>query len=371
MNVQKQTYLNTVGLETRYQKTVTVKRCFAADRKRGGISFTMKSKGRVCLSADFRSLSGKVTVLFDGEVVAHTAVPFVVAELKAEQGEHLFEAVTTATHGAFTMTAEGYSLEEGKVYADRVGGATSDSEGSVYLKNGKGAVDKYLLSGDALTRSERSEIFYDEAYRYDRAEGEYTATKRYCYAENENAFHVHAGTDCTFLYEDICGLAMCDARTLEEGADYLVAFVDHGGVLRFLRVTEGATTYGPNELGTTTFSGMKRVVSAQQGSVFLAEDAGHTWHGFFFHPNGEKTLSFPSHVFHYDEYVLVRNRNCAPTATVDEEGAPVFYYKREEGALMRFPSGEVPTKIAYAEAFHPMSSGGLLQFGGELAVCTI
>ena len=371
MNVQKQTYLNTVGLETRYQKTVTVKRSFGADRKRGGIFFTMKSKGRVCLSVDYRSLSGKVTVLLDGEVVACTAVPFVVAELKAEQGEHLFEAVTTATHGAFTMTAEGYSLEEEKVYADRVGGATSGSEGSVYIKNGKGAVDKYLLSGDALTRTEKSEIFYDEAYYYDRTQGQYTSTKRYCYATSESAFHVYTGTDCTFLYEDIGGLAICDARTLETGADYLVAFVDRGGVLRFLRVTDGAVTFGPNELATTTFSGMRRVVSAQRGSVFLAEDAGHVWHGYFFHPNGEKVLSFPSHVLHYDEYVLTRNRNCAPTATVDEEGAPVFYYKREEGALMRYPTGEVPTQIAYAEAFHPMPSGGLLQFGGELAVCTI
>ena len=370
MNIEKQTYLNTLRLEERYRKTTTIGDSFPSDRPRGGIRFYARGNGKVRLTADFRTTTSAVTLYLDGMVIAHTVAQYFSTELTVEKGEHLFEASCVQTHTAFTLTVEGSALEKGRNYTDRVGGASGASECNVYVKRGNGSTDRYHYASGSLSRTALSEIFYDEAYLYDRTQQAYGSTKRYCYATGNTSFSVHTGTLSTLNYADIGGLAMCDALTLETGADYLVAFVDQTHKLRFLRATENGT-FGPNESSETAVSGVIRVVSAQKGSIFLAEDEGHFWTGYYFHANGDQILHFPQHDFHYETIPLCRNRYCSPNATVAADGSPIFYYKKEDGALMRLAYEGLPQKVAYADAYFPMISGGLLQQKSEVAVYTI
>ena len=160
-------------------------------------------------------------------------------------------------------------------------------------------------------------------------------------------------------------VAVCDGRTLEAGADYLAAYVSDGGKLTLVRCNDGQTVGASDSL--VWEKPVLRVSSAQKGSVLMTQSPDYVWTAFFFNSEGDCAIAFGQNVFHYAEIPLCRNRYVAPDATIDEEdGTPVFYYKTEDGRLMRMAYGEEPTQIGYGEGYHAGESGGFMQFAGEV-----
>ena len=363
MNIEKETYYSTLRLEELYARQGRAAASYGGARNLSGVCFALGARGKVRLTADHRSLSGKATLMLDGKVIAITSKPFFEAELRLEKGEHVFSESVSGSHGGVLLLAEGNGIKRGEAYLDRVGGSASDGECVVYLKRADGAVEKWTYDGQTLSSLSRTEKLFDEAFLYDSALGAYTATKRQCFA-GPNNFTVISGVSNVFSYAGIKGLAMCDSRTLTAGADYLVAFVDANGALRFVRVEDG-TVLSSSDL-SAKIADAKRVVGAQRGSIFLVEGTDRFWRADYFHAEGEKTLTIGEYAFRYDEIAIGKTTGVAPTATTNEAGAPVLYCRTEEGRMKRLDPNGNERVLGYGEAYHPAPSGGLLQFEGEL-----
>ena len=365
MNIEKQTLYNTEQLKELYEKRVRAVGCFGKSRRYGGVRFLLRRKAEVTLGADFLSLEGGGTFYLDGARLGGSEKPFFETKVTLEAGEHLFEGDFAVTHGGFRIYAEGVGLEEGRRYFDRIGGYQSGSETVVYEKNGDRTITKYTYASGALSSAETSNTFYDEAYLYDRTNGAYTATRRSLSSSVTDALTVNNGVSQSIGSGVIKSAAICDARTLEAGADYLVAYTDANGNLRFYRTEENAL-YDASCL-RDPIVGIRRVLSAQKGSIFLVEDKSGFWTGWFFHAAGANALAFSQRTFHYDKIPLCRNRHVAPSATAsDADGTPIFWYRREDGKLMRFAHGGTPTFVGYEEGCYPASSGKLVQSEGDL-----
>ena len=361
MNIEKATYLNTLQAAESGEGSRRIAASYAAGRIGGGIRFTVKARSKVRCVADYRTLSERATLSLDGKPVALTLRPHTEVELRLDKGEHIFETVSPSSHGGLTLYVEGFGVARSCPYFDRVGGYLSPSECVVYLKRGRGVVEKCVYNGSTVVCTPRTERYYDEAYRYDPVSG-YTATKRSCYAGAQN-FTINSGVTTTYAYADLLGLAMCDNRTLPSGTDYLVAFADKYGALRFIRMAD-QTVLTASDLSAKV-ADVRRVVSAARGSIFLAEGTDRRWAAYHFHPQGALTLTIGEYALPYDTIEVGRTGGYAPTATIDADGAPILYYRLEDGRLIYGAEGGT-THVAYAEAYHPAASGGLLQVEGEL-----
>ena len=363
MNIEKATYLNTLQ-QPESGRNGRVVSAYGAGQTSGGVRFHVRGRGAVRLIAEYRTIGERATLKLDGAPIAVTLRPYTEILLRLDKGEHLFEATSPSGHGGLTLIAEGTVVSEAGPYLDRVGGCVTPSGCVVYLKKGDGALEQCVYDGSSVTRSARTELFYDEAYLYDVSQSEYTATKRSVYGTS-TGFTVNVGVSTTFSYLNIRGLAMCDKRTLSAGADYLVAFADRNSSLRFVRVEDG--TGVPSANVSESIGEARRVVSAARGSIFLAERPDRVWTAYWFHPQGERTLAFSGNSQPYDVIEIGRTGGSVPSATVDESGAPILYYRKEDGRLMCLEGEELPRRVAYAEAYQPTLSGGLLQVEGELA----
>ena len=365
MNVEKQILYNTEQMQEQYRRTKTLVACFDAGNRHGGLHFFSRGNGSVILSVEFASIEGVVSLCLDGDLMIKGEKPYYHFEMKLEKGEHFFEFDANVTHGGVRVSAEGVGIEESHRFIDRVGGYSDQSGMTVYLKNGDGIVTKCSYEDSVLSKQDLIYRFYDEAYLFDKTNGIYGTTRRYIYSENGVKLYLIIGRTQTVTLQELKAAAICDGRTLETGADYLAAYVDQNGKLGFFRVVDGARFNSSNY--SSEFLGYERILSAQRGSIFLVENKEHFWSGLFFHAEGEKSLAFTQHTFHYDEIPLCRNKYCSPTATIDEsDGTPIFYFKREDGKLMRMAYGAEATVVGYEEAFHPGVTGGLYQSDGEL-----
>ena len=368
MNIEKQTLYNTEYLQELVRNAEKMTAAFGASRTRGGLYFSLRKAAKVVLRFEAASIDGSGRLFLDGALVGVVDKREAEIALKLEAGEHLFEFVsdTGSEHGDFSLTAQGICAEVGRQYLERVGGYSNDTQTVVYLKEGDETVVKNLYENGALTATAQNNYHYDEAHLYDRVNSAYTNTRRYVYSTTKDRFYVYTGKSNYLNQTAFRSVAICDARTLETGADYLVAYVTANGELHFLKTTDNAR-YNSN-CYSETFTGYRRVLSAQRGSIFLAENKDRFWTALYFHAQGQKTLTFPQNVvFHYDAIPLGRNRRVAPNATIDEtDGTPVFYFKKEEGALMRMALGEEATAVSYADALHPGAAGDLTAFDGVL-----
>ena len=362
MNIEKAIYLNTLTAAEETERKGRVVSAYTAGRIHGGVRFVMRGRGKARLIAAYRALTEQTSLSLDGKPIAVTLRPYTEVELCLDKGEHFFSADSPASHGGLTLIVEGAGVKGDGPYLDRVGGAYSASECVVYLKRGDGRVEKWVYDGSSLSCSARTERYFDEAYLYDAVGNTYLSTKRFCYAGTQN-FTVNNGVSTVFSHDGVRSLAMCDGRSLS-GADYLVAFVDKNGGLRFVRVRDGVNL--TNADVSATVAGARRVVSAARGSIFLVEGADRNWTAYYFYPEGEKELSFTGYTARYDTIEIGRTGGAAPTATVDGAGEPVLYYRKEDGRLMVKGLDTAATLVAYAEAFHPAASGGLIAVEGEL-----
>lgn len=363
MNIEKATYLNTLQAA----EGSGSKRCFfasyAAGRIGGGIRFSVKGRCKVRLCADYHTLGAQATLLLDGKPIVCTARPRTDVEVRLEKGEHIFEAESPVSHGGVTLSVEGVGLVRSGPYGDRVGGCYSATECVVYLKRGNGGVEKCVYNGSTVTYTAKSERYYDEAYLYDPNAADYSANKCACYAGTQN-FSIDNGVTRVYSYPGVLGVAVCDGRTLPSGTNYLVAFADKYGALRFVRVSQGGSIVAADF--SEKVADVRRVVSAARGSVILAEGADRWWTAYYFHPLGEKTLTIGENIFPYDEIEVGKTGGFAPTATTDEDGAPILYYRTEDGKLIYCDAEGSTAHVAYAESYHPAETGGLLQSEGEL-----
>ena len=362
MNVEKQTYLNTERLQALFEKREEAVACYGAGSRYGGVRFSLRARTSVTVTVEFHSPAAEASLCLDGALVAKTQNKVYRFTLQLSQGDHVAE-VDCASHGGFVIKAVAAGLTEGARYFDRVGGHSSEGETVVYMANGDRVVSAYRQTPTGLEISVLSTPLYDAARMYDGSA--YTSTLAYIESTaGRQKAHLYINRDLQFNVTRLESVAICDGRTLESGANYLAVYVADGGKATFLRCVHNTRIDSSAKLSWE--APLLRVASAQCGSVLIVQNKNYLWTAMYFHPEGEKALSFTRHTFHYDEIPLCRNRYVAPSATVDEDGVPVFYYRREDGTLLRMAYGEVPTEIGYAEAYHAGADGGFWQYAGEV-----
>ena len=363
MNVEKQTYFNTEQLQSLLEKQGEAVECFGSGSRYGGVRFTLHAQSKVALEVAFDSISATASICLDGAIVAKTAKKVSRFEVLLGKGEHVFD-VDCATHGGFVIRVSGTGLSEGARYFDRVGGYSSDGETVVYFSNGNRSVTRYRKTSSALQTSVISSPFYDAAQLYDKTNGEYTASvATVAVVNNGQKMHLYLGHDVLVQMGNVEGVAICDGRTLGAGADYLAVCVYGGGKAAFFRANDGGDVDETARCEWAT--SVLRVVSAQSGSILLMQNKNHVWTALYFHAEGENELRFTNHTFRYDLIPLCKNRYVAPTALADEDGAPIFYCKREDGKLVKIEYGASPVELGFQEAYHPGLSGGFWQYAGE------
>lgn len=362
MNVEKQTYLNTERLQALFEKREEAVACYGAGSRYGGVRFSLRARTAVTVTVEFHSLQAPASIYLDGRLVAKTENKVYRFALQLSQGEHVAE-VDCSSHGGFVVKAAAAGLSEGARYFDRVGGQATEGETVVYMANGDRNVTSYRNTAGGLEISVLSTPLYDAARLYDGSA--YTSTVAYIESTSgRQKAHLYINRDLNFSVSRLESVAICDGRTLESGANYLAVYVADGGKATFLRCVHNTRIDTSAKLAWE--EPLLRVASAQSGSILLLQNKNHLWTAMYFHPDGEKALAFTRHTFHYDEIPLCRNRYVAPSATVDEDGAPVFYYRREDGVLLRMAYGEAPTEVGYAEAYHAGTEGGFWQYAGEV-----
>ena len=369
MNIEKQIYLNTEQLQSLYERSGEAKACYGSLSKYGGVYFYMRSKAKVTLSVAFESISSFAKMCLDGQMLAESMNPHSHFELILAKGLHVFDVECT-THGGFTVTAKGVGLEEDRRYFDRVGGHSGEAETVVYTSNGDRGVNAYRKTSSTNTLSRLSSYFFDDALYYDKANSRYTDTVRSASTgAARSTVTLSIGRSESYTVRKIRSIAMTDGRTLETGADYIVATVGEGRALQLLRVKD-QTAISPTDF-VTMHKPALRVVSAQRGSILIVQGMDYAWTGYFFHAEGNKVIAFGEDSYHYEEIPLGRNRYLAPSATIDEdEGTPIFYFRKESGELVRRPYDGVESTIGYMESYHEGIGGGYMQYAGELQYVT-
>lgn len=369
MNIEKQIYLNTEQLQTMHERSGRAKACYGSLSRYGGVYFSLKAKTKVTLSLAFESISSFAKIYVDGLLITESTNPRSHFELTLTKGLHVFD-VECATHGGFTVLAEGVGLEEDRRYFDRVGGHSAEGETVVYTSNGDRGVNAYRKTSSTNTLSRLSSCCFDDALYYDKANSRYTDTVRSASTgAQRSTVTLSIGRSESYTVRKIRSIAMTDGRTLEAGADYIVATVGEGGALQLLRVKDQTA------ISNGDFVTMRKpalcVVSAQRGSILIVQGADYVWTGYFFHAGGDKVITFGGDSYHYEEIVLCRNRYIAPSATIDEEeGTPIFYYRKESGELIRRPYESAESRIGYMESYHEGIGGGYMQYAGELQYVT-
>ncbi len=369
MNIEKQIYLNTEQLQTMYERTGKVRACYGSLARYGGVLFSLKAKAKVTLSLAFESISTFAKVYVDGLMLSESMNARSHFEVTLAKGVHVFDVECT-THGGFTVTAQGVGLEEDRRYFDRVGGHSGEEEMVVYTSNGERGVNAYRKTASTNTLSRLSSCFFDDALYYDKANARYTSTVRSASTSAaRSTVTLSIGRSESYPVHKIRSIAMTDGRTLEAGADYIVATVGDGGAFQLVRVKD-QTALTPSDFLTMRKTAL-RVVSAQRGSVLLVQGTDYVWTGYFFHQEGDMTISFGNDTYHYEEIPLGRNRYLAPSATIDEEdGTPIFYYRKESGELIRRAYDGSESTVGYMESYHEGIEGGYMQYAGELQYVT-
>ncbi len=366
MNIEKQTYLNTEQLQGLFEKNGIAVSCYGAGSGCGGVRFYLSSKAKVTFEVRFHAVSAAAALRVDGTLVATTSRLTSRFELTLGKGDHVFD-LSCSSHGGFVISASAHGLEPARAYFDRVGGHANASETVVYMSNGDRDVVSYRKTSSSLETATLSTPLYDDANLYDKTNDVYTQTKAYVTSvENGAKVLLNLSRDLTITVDGkVEDVAVCDGRTLDAGADYLAAYVSDGGKLTLLRCNDGQT------IGTSDShvweKPVLRVSSAQKGSVLMTQSPDYVWTAYFFNGEGDGSVAFGQNVFHYSEIPLCRNRYVAPDATIDEEdGTPVFFYKTEDGRLMRMAYGDEPSLVGYGEGYHAGENGGFVQFAGEV-----
>ena len=370
MNIEKQTYLNTELLQSLLVKEGRVVGCYGAGCPVGGVRFILRSKGKVALTAEFRSVSSDAVICLDGLILAETLYPTSHYEVTLSKGEHVFDVLCTG-HGGYVLTVEGVGVEEGVRYLDRVGGHVEEDETHLYLSRGRRGAVAYRRTNDSEEITGLSVPLYDDALLYDKQNRAYTTTVRnVSYHPSEGRVYLSTANTESFLTgSGVRSVAISDGSTLENTASFLVMYVEKDGKARLFTPRDDqpltsaeSCVWGENLL---------RAVSAQRGSILLMQTTDGVWKGYYFHPQGEETLTVSAYnVFHYDEVLLGRNKYTSPSAVTDDEGVPTFYYRKEDGKLMRMTFGETPVEIGYQEGYHPGHNGGYYQYAGEVQYMT-
>ena len=366
MNIEKQTYLNTELLQSLLVKEGRVIGCYGAGCPVGGVRFVLRAKGKVSLTAAFSSLSSDAVICLDGLILSETRYLTSHYEVTLSKGDHFFDVLCT-THGGYVLTVEGVGVEEGVRYLDRVGGHVEEDETLLYLSRGNRGAVAYRRTNDSEEITGLSVPLYDDALLYDKQSGAYTATVRHvAFHADQGRVILSIGRNETFLTGGgVRGVAICDGSTLENTASFLVMYVEKDGKARLFTPTDDQALTSAQ--GCNWGENLLRVVSAQRGSILMMQSTDHVWKGYYFHPEGAKTLTVSAYnVFHYDEVPLGRNNYTSPSAVTDEEGVPIFYYRKEDGKLMRMTYGETPVEIGYQEGYHPGHNGGYYQYAGEV-----
>ena len=364
MNIEKQTYLNTEQMQSFFERQGKAVACYGAGSRYGGVRFRLRAKTKVTLHTEFHSIAERAKISLDGMIMTDTLNKISRFEFTLAQGEHLFD-VDCASHGGFVLTVEAAGLEEGARYFDRIGGHSAGGETVLYFSHG----DRDATSLRRTNGTEESAVLsshdYDDTLLYDKTNQAYTATTAYITTiNNRKRVLIYLNRNLYFNCDKVESVAICDGRTLETGADYIAMYVYDGGNMKVLRANHNTRLDTSAVLSWST--PVLRVASAQNGSVLMVQTPDYVWTAFYFHENGGKEMNFTRHTFHYDEIPLCRNRYVAPTATVDADGGPIFYYKKEDGRLMCMAYGEDPVEIGYYEAYHPGTEGGYLQYAGEV-----
>lgn len=364
MNIEKQTYYNTELLQQLLEKRGKAVACYGSASRLGGVRFHLSGQTKVVLEVNFHTMGTQAYLRLDGDLLAKTSNRTSRFETVLPKGDHVFEAESTS-HGGFVIEAEGAGLTEGARYFDRVGGHASSEETVVYMGNGDSKAIKYCRVDSSLQRTILTSPMYDDAYLYDKSGGVYTSTLAYVTAlDDRSKMLLHVNSDEIVQMGKVESLAICDGRTLGSGTDYLVGCVHNGGTLTFFRVGGvSANASARCDWGKPVL----RIVSAQQGSVLMIQNKNNVWTALYFHPQGEKSLVFTGCTLRYDEIPLCKNQYVAPSAgEIDQNGFPVFYYKREDGKLVR-AEGEQVTELGRQEAYHPGVVGGFWQYAGEVS----
>lgn len=369
MKVEKQTYLNTEHLNELYEKKGTASSSYPSGRTYGGVRFRLRRKASVFLSAEVENPTGTVTLFLDGLILLKSASPHIRFELKIDKGAHLFDLRSDAANDGFCLTANGVGLEADRAYTERVGGYSTDSANYLFLRHGNRLTEKVTASSGSISSESQSGIMKDAALRFNKSTGFYTSDLATISASGTTSLAVDTGTSATLSTTGLTSAAICDGYTLPSGVDFLVAFVaDNKLYVGKASAGQGITSSD----FATPISDIVRVVSAQRGSVLMTENAEGLWKAMYFFSSGSKSLTCGGTAIPYEEISLVRNRAFAPTCHI--EGAllsPAFYYRTEEGALMRLMYGSTPVKRGYAEAFHPGDVSSMVQYCGEVRLASL
>ena len=365
MNYEKQTYLNTEQLNELYRKETVLTASVPSARKVGGLRFLVGAAQKVRLELTFPALNGTYTPYLDGKPVMTKAAPRFTAEIPAEKGEHIFEFVSSASHGGAILRVSGIGIREGGRYLSVVGGYYTDSQTVVYMKRGDRNAEKVLLESGALGITALDDALYDACLYYDKGNASYTSSLLYIRSDDPAALIVNSGQESTITLQGLRSAAICDGQALPSGHDALIAYVGADNVLHFCT----AVRNGGVSTSAATVSNVKRVLSAMRGTTLLVQDGENVWRAYVFGATGEKSITVGGSTLYYTVLLLAKSECCPPTADLEcPSMTHRFYYKDAKGVLVKRGSQGQAETVGYADAYCPGKDSGIFIQDNEIAM---
>ena len=363
MDYNKQTYLNTESIRDMYRRERVLTSGVPAGSPVGGIRFVCEKRTRVTLEIVYTSLSGRYRAHFDDIPSADKDAPYLRLDVIADKGTHIFETENVSgTNGGAVLRVTGVGIKEGRRYYERVGGYYTSSQIVVYTRRGERCVQEEIYEDGALTFTERSSLFSDACLHYDKVNESYTSDVAKMDAFSLQGIRLRYGSaDSTISIGTLTSACIADGYGLPTGADALLACTDTNGVLHFFTcVRSGAVTEA-----TTTMSGIRRVVSAQRGSMLFVQNAENVWRVLLFRSSGEEeSLSGGLHI-PYDVFELNRSAVYTPCGDVNAS-APVVYYRNSADILVQRDLTDETVDMGYADAFCAGEDGGLFMSDNDM-----
>jgi len=364
MNYEKQTFLNTEQLRDQYRHEQTVSASVPSARTVGGIRFHCEAAANVRLELYFPALSSSYKPYFDGKVVAFNDLPYFTMNVMAEKGDHIFDFVSTEAHGGALLRVSGVGVREGRRYFERIGGYYTSTQIFAYMKSGDRLLEKVAYANGEFTVTTVPSLLFDACLHYNKANEYYVGSLGYINTSQTAKLYINCGTGVVVNTQTIASAAIVDGHSLPIGHDYLIAYSDTSGVLHFYTaVRNGAVTES-----STTLNGIKRVVSAQRGSVLLVQNLENVWRAFVF-GSGSNSITVGNDTIPYTVYDLSRSGVVAPTADLEYSTLKkLFFYKDASGVLVTRELDGEPTALGYADAYIAGQGVGLFVHDNELQV---
>ncbi len=364
MNYEKETYLNTEKLGELYRKEREVAGGVPSDQRVGGVRFRCDVSTKAVLEILFPALTSAYTASLDGLTLGKKSAPYLRMEVALGKGEHILEIKSEAAHGGAILRVRGVGVREGRRYFDRVGGYYTSSRLVVYTKRGTNNVEETAYESGVLTNSSTNYIACDACLRYDKSTSAYTSDKGSLYAAQSTSLSVNSGVVSTVPVSGLSSAAMADGFSLPTGHDYLVAYTDDVNVLH----VGTAAKNGALTMASRTISGVRRVLSAERGSILLVENAEGYWKVFRFTSDGSARFTIGGDSVKYEVTDLGK---CASAPTANLEGAsftPVVSYKTAQGVLVKGTLGGEPAPFAYADLYVAGNGCGLLMQDNDVKI---